>query len=170
MNTCRKCGKGLSDPKSIRLGIGPVCLLKERGKVNEQKARMIPPKFHGFIMMEELKGINEIKTYLGQRLPMKDVKVEMIDEEVPLRYTTKELRHIPYHSPDGFEWGYGGSGPADLARSILYDFAGARVADTFYQEFKFDFIATLDKDEFIIKGRDILYWLRKKIKEKEDTK
>jgi len=31
------------------------------------------------------------------------------------------LRHLVYHSPDGFEWGYGGSGPSDLARSIVGD-------------------------------------------------
>jgi hypothetical protein len=29
------------------------------------------------------------------------------------------LKHLMYHSPDGFEWGYGGSGPADLARSMV---------------------------------------------------
>jgi len=26
-----------------------------------------------------------------------------------------------YHSPDGFEWGYGGSGPSDAALAILLD-------------------------------------------------
>src|SRR5258708_36011467 len=26
----------------------------------------------------------------------------------------RTLRHVIYHSPSGFEWGYGGSGPADL--------------------------------------------------------
>ena len=31
------------------------------------------------------------------------------------------LKHLVRHSPDGFEWGYGGSGPADLARSIVGD-------------------------------------------------
>jgi hypothetical protein len=29
------------------------------------------------------------------------------------------LPHVVHHSPTGFEWGYGGSGPADLALSIL---------------------------------------------------
>lgn len=29
------------------------------------------------------------------------------------------LRHVERHSPGGFSWGYGGSGPADLARSLL---------------------------------------------------
>jgi hypothetical protein len=32
------------------------------------------------------------------------------------------LRHAVRHSPDGFQWGYGGSGPAELARCILLDF------------------------------------------------
>lgn len=34
------------------------------------------------------------------------------------------LRHHSRHSPTGFEWGYGGSGPADLARSLLIDALG----------------------------------------------
>lgn len=31
------------------------------------------------------------------------------------------LLHVVKHSPTGLEWGYAGSGPADLARSILLD-------------------------------------------------
>jgi hypothetical protein len=34
------------------------------------------------------------------------------------------LRHVVKHSPSGFSWGYGGSGPADLALSILVDALG----------------------------------------------
>ena len=34
------------------------------------------------------------------------------------------LPHLLHHSPGGFEWGYGGSGPFDLARSIVGDFLG----------------------------------------------
>jgi hypothetical protein len=34
------------------------------------------------------------------------------------------LPHLVKHSPDGFSWGYGGSGPADLARSLLADHLG----------------------------------------------
>lgn len=36
----------------------------------------------------------------------------------------RRLEHHVRHSPDGFAWGYGGSGPADLARSILIDALG----------------------------------------------
>ena len=34
------------------------------------------------------------------------------------------LKHVVFHSPTGFSWGYGGSGPADLALSILADHLG----------------------------------------------
>lgn len=34
------------------------------------------------------------------------------------------LRHHVRHSPTGFSWGYGGSGPADLARCLLIDALG----------------------------------------------
>lgn len=37
---------------------------------------------------------------------------------------TEPLRHYVRHSPDGFSWGYGGSGPADLARCLLIDAMG----------------------------------------------
>lgn len=33
----------------------------------------------------------------------------------------RQLTHLPRHSPTGFSWGYGGSGPADLARALLVD-------------------------------------------------
>jgi len=35
------------------------------------------------------------------------------------------LTHRSKHSPTGFMWGYGDSGPADLARSILFDHFGS---------------------------------------------
>lgn len=37
--------------------------------------------------------------------------------------------HVANHSPSGFEWGYGGSGPAQLALAILLDYAQLRVKD-----------------------------------------
>lgn len=38
---------------------------------------------------------------------------------------TGPLRHVVRHSPTGLSWGYAGSGPADLARSLLVDALGA---------------------------------------------
>ena len=87
------------------------------------------------------------------------------------------LAHHVKHSPDGFSWGYGGSGPADLARCILIDHLGDKAwcptcrgsgkecldcwgertafRPGLYQAFKFDVVArfpqagqwTLDSDQ-----------------------
>ena len=41
------------------------------------------------------------------------------------------------HSPTGFEWGYGGSGPAQLALALLADALGDdELAQAHYQDFK----------------------------------
>lgn len=52
------------------------------------------------------------------------------------------------HSPTGFAWGYGGSGPAQLALALLADaLADDERALAFYQEFKQRFVAKLASDQ-----------------------
>lgn len=57
---------------------------------------------------------------------------------------------IVNHSPDGFNWGYGGSGPAQLALAILLSFLPEEKAILNYQNFKWDLIATLPQSDFEI--------------------
>jgi len=70
-------------------------------------------------------------------------------EEGPQVYVVRNgypepLRHIERHSPTGFEWGYGGSGPADLALSLLADYLGDAVAaEELKGAFKSEIIARL---------------------------
>lgn len=71
------------------------------------------------------------------------------------------------HSPDGFEWGYGGSGPSQLALAILADCCGDETAMEHYQEFKSAFIALLPRngsrcDSWRIKQEEIVAWLATK--------
>lgn len=61
--------------------------------------------------------------------------------ELPLRL---DLRN---HSPTGFSWGYGGSGPNQLALAILADYAGEKVALRFYQRFRELVVAKLPMDK-----------------------
>src|SRR5688572_7697060 len=50
------------------------------------------------------------------------------------------------HSPDGFEWSYGGSGPAQLALGILADhLANERQALDLYQRFKWTVVSGLPR-------------------------
>lgn len=63
------------------------------------------------------------------------------------------------HSPDGFQWGYGGSGPAQLALAILLDVTGDEARSVrLHQDFKWDKIATLD-DSFVLTIDEIHDWL-----------
>jgi len=71
-------------------------------------------------------------------------------------------RRITRHSPDGFEWGYGGSGPADFALNILSIFIGQEDAERYYQEFKFEIIAALPHEGGVIKQETILMWLKER--------
>lgn len=77
-----------------------------------------------------------------------------------------ELKHIERHSPDGFGWRYTGSGPADLALSILTHFCDKRdllqeVAEKYYQDFKMAFIAP-SGEELKITCKEIARWLADK--------
>ena len=60
------------------------------------------------------------------------------------------------HSPDGFEWGYGGSGPAQLALALLADHLGNEpMALANYQAFKSEVIAGLDDDQWLLTNEDV---------------
>jgi len=83
----------------------------------------------------------------------------------------RPVRHHARHSPTGFEYGYAGSGPAELARCLLidlydvHDLADSDVAlplPVSYQEFKRAFIARLDRAQrrHIILVSDIDAWAR----------
>lgn len=92
-----------------------------------------------------------MKHYFG------NTEKEIGPQEVFVQFDTGEPEttyHLPIalslevrtHSPDGFGWGYAGSGPAQLALAILLDHfdhkVGARaLAAKLYQKFKFKFIA-----------------------------
>lgn len=75
---------------------------------------------------------------------------------------TNVPRQVVRHSPTGFEWGYGGSGPADLALNILLLFTDMQTAERLYQDFKWQFIATMPCEGGVIKREDILNWLRER--------
>jgi hypothetical protein len=64
-----------------------------------------------------------------------------------------------FHSPTGFEWGYGGSGPADLAFNILAMFVDKEYAFKYHQQFKWDFVAKIPREGGTISGLDIICWL-----------
>jgi len=88
-----------------------------------------------------------VKTYYAP-LGFRDVDVA----EVLIRNADGTERPLPLrldvinHSPTGFAWGYGGSGPAQLALAIACDLVGAKRAVGVYQSLKSRVIAALDQN------------------------
>lgn len=112
-----------------------------------------------------------MKTYYGKRCQL-GATISIREEDG----TTRSLRHLVLHSPTGMEWGYGGSGPADTALSILADHFGERPKNLEllrgrthagvvlkclqrYQDFKWAFIASAPKEGFEITAVQIDAWL-----------
>ena len=60
------------------------------------------------------------------------------------------------HSPSGFEWGYGGSGPAQLALALLADHLGNDdTAIGLHQDFKSRVVASLPYRGWTLTGEQI---------------
>lgn len=70
-----------------------------------------------------------------------------------------DIPHAVQHSPTGIEWGYHGSGPADLALSTLRCFTDAEAAERLHQRFKEDVIATLPREGGLIRAAFVFSWL-----------
>jgi len=117
------------------------------------------------------KVYNTMKVYTGENSgagPL-TVRVEQInligqDDATHGGYdlSPKPSQGLWNHSPDGFQWGYGGSGPAQLALAILLDVTGDKqLAVAHHQEFKRDLIATAGK-KLTITEAEVRDWLKAK--------
>jgi DNA-directed RNA polymerase subunit RPC12/RpoP len=136
---CTRCNRALKDPKSVERGMGPVCARKQ-----------------AFDDAQKQDGIPE------------QINADLATDGIVFQRGTDgtALTNIPHlhrhHSPTGFEWGYGGSGPADLALNVVQvmlqrmGYKGPRLpmwdkskcfelAWELHQEFKEEFIAPVDR-------------------------
>jgi len=92
-----------------------------------------------------------------------DMKLDSVYEGLPDGTVTvdgRELdprRDLMNHSPAGFGWGYGGSGPAQLTLAVLADFLGDdEAARKAYQSFKFEVVGRLPQGEgWTLTGRQV---------------
>jgi hypothetical protein len=86
-----------------------------------------------------------MKTYQGTVAADGDYgDVFVCDQRYRSRKKLRLRLDLANHSPTGFAWGYGGSGPAQLALAILADCLGdGERALKLYQEFKWAVIGKL---------------------------
>jgi hypothetical protein len=122
---------------------------------DERRAREERVMYCDIVLAGNVRSGN--KEYYGRRLGPENELPDVI-----VTVDGNPLPHVVHHSPTGYEWGYCGSGPADLARSILANYFGKTqlwFVDNFYQLFKEAFVARFG-DEWFIRGCDIDQWFR----------
>lgn len=102
----------------------------------------------------------------------KDGREVRPDHTVRYRDSDQELRYDPWkqlpmrndlrnHSPDGANWGYLGSGPAQLALAILANATGSdEMAAAMYQDFKAEVVSrwAMD-DDWEMEQIEVLAWV-----------
>jgi len=90
-----------------------------------------------------------MKTYTGIR---KNGRVHVSVDGEPLK-PRLDLRN---HSPSGFEWGYPGSGPAQLALAIMAEhLENDGLAEEQYQAFKWAVVVKLPREGWTLTSDEI---------------
>lgn len=153
MTRCKICGRELTNPEHAAKGIGPICATRQRAaEINEHAQQVLL-----FEKTLEDEGL------ICRRLESGELACNIAQ------------RHV-WHSPTGFECGYLGSGPADLALNVLAQlipagadglpaekiFGGTEVSATavlLHQAFKERFIATMDREGGTIPIEEIRAWI-----------
>lgn len=154
VGNCRTCGRVLSNPASVERGIGPVCASREALSQDTDEADEFSDRF----------------------LAEPDYREEILLVRDGERVYTNVPHLITHHSPDGYEWGHGGSGPADLALNIVeaalrdlgHDgeniecWRGGcfREAWRLHQDFKRRFLADMPRSGGVISWEDVAGWVR----------
>lgn len=165
MTNCSICKRPLTDKESIDRGMGPICAghqfrdldITARENFSDEYDNEIPFA-KGFVMKRAGKvGATDVA-----RTPITNVP-----------------HLVVHHSPDGFEFGYGGSGPADLALNAcqLYltmtGYVGQKtkcfdgncwsLAWALHQDFKKDFVAGAPHRGSFIDFSTIDAWFREHV-------
>jgi hypothetical protein len=145
---------------------------------------MIQAPYHGTtvnipVTPEELRGSGRV--YIGWRQP------DDAEEDGPQVWAVgpepeqaQSVAHVLLHSKD-IEWGYGGSGPADLALSILSHYLRGLLAEIYgdadqaspssqhdaylaarnlHQAFKWHYVARFEHGRWVLPAAEVRGWLR----------
>ena len=99
-----------------------------------------------------------MKSYRGYGAADQNWQVDVITREGHVDRVTPlspGYKHGINHSPDGFAWGYNGSGPAQLGFAILCEEFGPTIAKAHYMKFKASVLGRLDMEkDFILRFKE----------------
>lgn len=178
---CAICGRELTDPDSIRRGIGPICAQKHGLGGSDMKTKN-RSRDSGYVD-EFLAWEDDVTTAVVLKRKGDPRQCANVQTNVP--------HAVCHHSPSGYEFGYGGSGPADLALNVMEIYVadmGLRgqkktafgeaevecfegtcdpLAWDLHQRFKRDFIGRVPREGGRIEGDAIREWIRDQVEEME---
>jgi hypothetical protein len=101
------------------------------------------------------------RVYAGTRVPFSAGGAVVMWSDGGKAHVLRKRLDLANHSPDGFQWGYEGSGPAQLALALLANVLGDDAkALRLYQSFKRAVIGRLDQDEWKMTAADIVDWAK----------
>lgn len=87
------------------------------------------------------------------------VMKKVLPDGEPTELDPKPRQDLNGHDFDGFQWGYGGSGPARLSLALLLDATSdPEMAMAYYQDFKWGQVSIWG-DVWSIKRSEVLRWL-----------
>lgn len=110
------------------------------------------------------------KQYMGWRSES-GCHVLTSDEEAGLAYHLPPRNDLRNHSPTGFEWGYGGSGPAQLALALCADaLDDDDAAQGVYQRVKELVVSRIKTDRWILPAEELYQAIGQAIAEKGGVK
>lgn len=148
---CQICGRDLTDPVSVKRGIGPDCIAKLRREAELERAYREAMEAIGrpAIRLEP-----EVVYSLRRGADRATVSRPHGFEPYKLPLTIEDGSAYP-KSPDGHAYGYGGSGPSQLALDVLTDYLEEKPAPSIYQAFKRRFIETASGPEWTVSSSQI---------------
>lgn len=142
---CLRCNRPLKDPKSMESGYGPECAAL---KIKEVEFEGSNAPFDTFLFDERHNPDVVLRRRQNQHNDATGIPMSNIHQR------------IVRHSPTGFDWGYRGAGPNDLALNILLHFGMSQSqAKTYCRDFMEAFIALMPVEGGTISASTVSEWI-----------
>lgn len=134
-STCQRCNRPLKNPQAQEIGYGKVCAKKiaqQREQNPDTDCFLYDEASNGDLVCRRVNGVAKANVH----------------------------HVLKKHSPTGIEWGYSGSGPADLALNVLLQFGCSKAdAERLHQDFKADIIAGIPAEGGTVAAGVIRHWI-----------
>jgi len=149
---CKECNRKLKDYESVLRGYGSTCWSRLKGGTAGVIRIPLGTKMR-FKREHEMSSVADMPLFAHTE--------DVILRRIGRRVATNVPHKVIYHSPDGYEFGYAGSGSADLAINILMHY-GLEFEDAFaiHHEFMLVFVATVPRNGGAILATKIREWIR----------